>query len=200
MIAQDLAAVVGRIPPALRAQMHAHPILVAGGFVRSVIAHERVSDVDVFGPTPEMCKTLAAELAALSGVTVIDTDYASTVPGRPPVQYVHRWTFASARELMDHFDFRIVQAAVFFDGQAWRGETAEGFYEDVAAKRLTYVPGDEPESSLLRVVKYARRGYHVAPEELAAVVDQIKSMNRDTRRRMRSIDPLSAEARLERAQ
>lgn len=139
---QDLQFVVRRIPKDVREQLMTLPIYIAGGFIRETIAGGDVKDIDLFGETKEALASFAETLAAKRQVRTHKTDNAITVlcPPRLPIQYITRWTFASAGPLVESFDFTVCQAVIWFDRTlcVWRSLCGEGFYPDLAARRLVY--------------------------------------------------------------
>ena len=68
-------------------------LFLAGGFIRSCIANERINDIDLFVPSKEDAKTFIQILA--QGKKIISTANAYTVPGRMTIQIIHRWTLPS---------------------------------------------------------------------------------------------------------
>lgn len=185
----DLNHVVRRIPADIAALMRAHcgKLLIAGGFVRAVIAGEEVNDIDLWSSDGDWLEKLAnvllaQRLAAGERSRLHKTDNALTLltDGRATVQFITRWTFEGASQLVASFDFTIVQAAVWFsyDAQMFASEIGERFYIDLAARRLFYtapIRVEEAGGSLLRVLKYVRKGYNIQIESLAAVVARLGS-------------------------
>ena len=97
-------------------------------------------------------------------------------PWRSPVQFIHRWTFDNAHALIASFDFTIAQSAIWFENGEWQSITTPSFYDDLQDKRLVYTFPDreeEPGGSLLRVLKFLRRGYDISPENLAKVIARL---------------------------
>jgi len=97
---------------------------------------------------------------------------------RATVQFITRWTFADGPSLVNSFDFTIVQAAVWWGKNGWESTTGAGFYADLAARRLVYthpVRVEEAGGSLLRVLKYVKKGYNIQPGSLGGVVARLYS-------------------------
>lgn len=177
---QDLQFVVRRIPKDVREQLMTLPIYIAGGFIRETIAGGDVKDIDLFGETKEALASFAETLAAKRQVKTHKTDNAITVlcPPRLPIQYITRWTFAAAGPLVDSFDFTVCQAVIWFDRTlgAWRSLCGEGFYPDLAARRLVYTfPAREEEAggSMMRVRKFLMRGYNIQATSLGGVIARV---------------------------
>lgn len=96
------------------------------------------------------------------------------------MRFITRWTFDTADALVASFDFTVCQAAIWRTGPqsnaAWASATGKGFYVDLAGRRLVYTsPKREEEAggSLLRVLKYAKRGYSIQVSSLGAVVARL---------------------------
>src|SRR3546814_11338911 len=79
-----------------------------GGFSRSVIAGEAVNDVDLFGYDAEWLRKVAEGLSARrTGSRIHKTGNAITLltPERMTIQFITRWTFPRAADLVASFDF-----------------------------------------------------------------------------------------------
>jgi hypothetical protein len=155
--------------------------ILAGGFIRSRIAGEEPSDIDLFESSPMRCEALASMIKhalAQTGVRMFRTQNAHTIlcPGRVPVQVIHRWCYDSPEALLQSFDFTIAQACVWFDGKEWQSLCSNDFYPDLAAKRLRYLfpkRHEDAGGSLLRATKFLRKGYGISPENLASVISRL---------------------------
>lgn len=181
----DLHHVLSRVPRDIRDLLKTNTLFLAGGFVRAIIAGEKPSDIDLLGPDKLALETHAINLASKRGGRVHKTDNAATVisPPKLPVQMILRWTYSDPAELIKEFDFTIVQVAIWYEltGEPpatgeWKGEwksvCSDAFYPDLAARRLTYtrpVRHEDAGGSMLRVIKYIKRGYNIQVPSLAAV-------------------------------
>lgn len=161
-------------------------LFVGGGFVRATIAgNETPSDIDLFGSSDAILEAAAALLAdGRPGSKTHKSKNAITVltPDRMPVQFITRWQFAKADALVASFDFTVCQAAVWRGGSAsndeWRSLIGEGFYRDLAGRNLVYtapVRDEEAGGSMLRVIKYVKRGYRIQVGSLGAVIARLTS-------------------------
>jgi len=177
----DLNACVRRMPKKLRDMMkkHGSKIVVAGGYIRSVITGERISDIDIFAGNKDTSDIFATELQG--DRKFHKTDNAFTITNiSPKVQFIFRWVFEenSPKLIIDSFDFSICQAAFWYDLnlEKWRSIYSNAFYEDLAAKRLVYLSPDRNEDaggSILRVLKYYQRGYRIPLDSLGAVIARL---------------------------
>lgn len=179
---QDLNYVVHRIPKDVRDLLQAHKLFVGGGFIRETIAGgDDVRDIDLFGTSKDALQAIAALFTSgRKGAAQHKTDNAITIlcPPRMPVQFITRWTFAEAETLVKSFDFTVCQAVIWYDqsARAWRSMVGDGFYQDLAARRLVYtfpVREEEAGGSLMRVVKFLKRGYTVQAATLGGVIARV---------------------------
>lgn len=174
----DLNMVLRRLPKDLRDLAKNNGLFVAGGFVREVIAGAPVQDIDLFGPSAYGLELLADELAIARAGRLHKTQFACTViaPPRAPVQFIRRWNYSDPEQLLRELDFTVCQAAVFYRDGGWRSLCSEGFYPDLAARRLVYTFPKREEAaggSLMRVRKFLARGYNIQASSLAGVVARL---------------------------
>jgi len=177
----DLRFVVSRIPKDIREVMIKNQLFLGGGFIRETISGGKVNDIDLFSESKEALETIAKYLSiAREGSRVHTTDNAITLLSYPrlPVQFITRWLFTSADDLVNSFDFTVCQAGIYYDRSTgkWASVVHDSFYADLAAKRLTYTfPEREEEAggSMLRVLKFIARGYNIQPNSLAGVIARV---------------------------
>ncbi len=182
----DLRYVAQRLPRDIRDLLHTHgeKLMVGGGFIRACIAGETPSDIDLFGADAAQLEQIANALMSIRpGSKMHRTKNAITIltPERLPVQFITRWVFAKPYDCVRSFDFSVCQAVIYrlLGGNGeWRSVTGQRFYIDLAAKRLHYtspVRDEEAGGSLLRVLKYAKRGYSIQVTSLGAVIARLTS-------------------------
>lgn len=175
---EDVHFCLTRVPKDVRALLQAHPVVLAGGFIRETIAGGRVNDLDLFGYSKEALRSVAVELALSRKGRLHETENAYTVlaPPRSPVQFVTRWLVSDPAEYINNFDFTVCQAAIWWDAGEWHSAASPYFYPDLAARRLTYTHPkreEEPGGSMLRVRKFISRGYDIQVQSLAAVMSRV---------------------------
>lgn len=161
-------------------------LLAAGGFLRSIIANEKINDIDLFSPTQEEALSAAQELAMGEKIYTTDNAYSVRV-GRGPrnilAQFIHRWTFTKPEDMLNSFDFTIACGAFWYDpdvnmlniGQ-WQSMIDDRFYADLASKRLVYrapTRNEDAGGSMLRVLKFYQRGYRIPINSLGAVIARL---------------------------
>lgn len=182
LTAFDKRFVAERLPRDVRDLLKTYgpELHVAGGFIRSVIAGDEVKDIDLFGRDKAQLRNIAGALQALRPESKLhETDNALTLltPNRLPVQFITRWTFDNASQLVDSFDFTVCQAAIWRNrGGEWFTACGERFYIDLAGRRLHYtspVREEEAGGSILRVIKLVRRGYSIQVDSLGRVIARL---------------------------
>lgn len=184
----DLNHVVRRIPKDVRDLLSKYQssLFLGGGFVRAIVAGEQPSDVDLFGVSKELLTTIAKELQTTRGgsekcrLHVSKNAISVICVGRITVQFITRWTYSKPRDVVSSFDFTVCQVCVWRDGAEktapWVSEASPSFYIDLAARRLVYTCPERDEEaggSLLRAIKYMKRGYTMQVGSLAGVVARL---------------------------
>jgi hypothetical protein len=94
---QDIKFAYMRLPKKLKKLMldkewH-NKIFIGGGFIRAIIAGEKINDVDLFVTNPLDAKLIAYALAD-SKQDIYTTNNAITIRGHLPIQIITRWIFA----------------------------------------------------------------------------------------------------------
>lgn len=207
----DLHLIVRRLPKDVQDSLRewSGRLFIGGGFIRAVIGNEEVNDIDFFGPSPDGLKQVcdgfrrqknredAQHLSTKNALTLAQ-------PGKTTLQFIHRWRYDRPEDLLKSFDFSVCQAVVWYSEGRFRGLVGDDFYPDLAAKRLRYmrpVREEEAGGSMLRVIKYVKRGYRIQMEDLAAVMSRVVAqydfargridIDHFIRARMQEVDPLN---------
>jgi hypothetical protein len=181
----DLNYILTRLPKDVRSLIKKNKLIVAGGFIRSTIAGEKVSDIDIFGDDEEKLNAIAYKFATEREGRIHKTDNALTLlcPPRLPIQFITRWLFERPIDVALSFDFTVCRAAVWWENEHWRSYIDENFYPDLAARRLVYtypVRNEDAGGSLLRVRNFLMRGYTIQAPSLSGVVARlVKDLNPD---------------------
>lgn len=207
----DLHLVVRRMPKDVQDALRDNPgyLFVGGGFIRAVIGNEDVSDIDFFGKNRSVLQSAASRFTSSQfrdTARKLETKNAITLvqPGKTTLQFITRWLFSRAEDLVASFDFTVCQAAIWFEDGRFRSLVSDDFYPDLAAKRLVYTAPERDEEaggSMLRVIKYVKRGYRIQMPDLAAVMYRVVAkyepergvidMERFIQARMQEVDPLT---------
>ncbi len=201
----DLYFIASRLPKDVKDLIKSHPgLMIAGGFIRAIIAGEKISDIDIFGPNEEVLSIAAQEIAANRGSRVHETNNAITVVtlSRMPLQFITRWKYAKAEDLINSFDYTICQALITMEDGAWVSYCSDMFYPDLAARRLNYTSpmrNEDAGGSILRMRKFLSKGYTIQVDSMARVIARLisgidsKDEQSDAKvisRLLREVDPL----------
>lgn len=178
----DLSFLVTRLPLKLKEFLKSASgknVIVAGGYIRSVITNEPVNDIDLFiAPEDESNLDFMVWKLSSNSLPPIKTENAITLRENIPIQIIHRWKFDTLDSTADSFDFTVCQAAFHFNGEKWDSYCSDRYYSDLAAKRLVYTSPkriEEAGGSLLRVLKYYKKGFRIPVDSLAKVVARFVS-------------------------
>jgi len=176
----DLNFVLSRCPKDIVNLLKNNPLklFLAGGFIRSAIAGEKVSDIDLFGDTADNVLKIAKDLAFSRKGRYFQTRNAITVLASPrfPVQFITRWLFTDPVRLVESFDFTVCQAVIWSDGVKFHSCISDLFYSDLAARRINYTSPNRIEDvggSMLRCIKFVKRGYTVQSPSIAGMIARI---------------------------
>ena len=173
----DLSQAAIRLPDSVLRAVHRHQerLVIAGGYLRSIVSGEKVNDIDCFVDSVSRAKRVAKLIAGPVG-TIHVSQNAMTIPGRYTVQVIHRWVFNSPIEIIRSFDFTIARAALWWNKDGCQSLIDPRFYSDLAARRLVYTSPQRNEDaggSLLRVLKFCSRGYRIPVDSMGAVVARL---------------------------
>jgi hypothetical protein len=196
----DLNFILSRCPRDVLKLLRSNPgtLFLAGGFIRSTLAGEKVSDIDLFGGSADDLLRIAKDLTLERKGRYFKTDNAITVlsPPRIPVQFITRWLFKDPGLCISSFDYTVCQAVIWTekieidapDPELKKTKTifhsaiSDAFYQDLAARRLVYTfPQREEEAggSFMRMVKFIKKGYNIQAPSMAGVMARILWKVRD---------------------
>lgn len=191
MVVEDLEWCVRRIPNELKQVMEilGARVAIGGGFIRSCITGDPINDIDLFVPDIDVEALIIERLTkgegVPSGVRVYRTRNATTITGYMyPIQIIHRWLYDKPEDVLIDFDFSITCAVLWFNKTpatttgCWAGLVHPMYYQDLAAKRLRYLAPNRDEDvggSVLRVLKYYRKGYNITLDSFAGTIARLVS-------------------------
>lgn len=177
---EDIKRVVYMLPEEIISMMKRHPgkVIVAGGFIRALVAGEDIRDLDIF---------ITSEKEAKSWANEVDLDYEvkdkhlSTGPNEEftyEIQTVWRYEFKHPYEIPEQFDYTVVKAAIWFDEGSksklpnFIGICHERFYRDIARKALVFCCERDTErvTSIPRLLRYTQYGYSMDTKSMAEVI------------------------------
>ncbi len=155
-------------------------ICVAGGYVRDLLLDAEPNDIDIFGTHIDAVEGAIEEFKYdvfhyLHYTTTINavTFYPNQKYNGPVVQFITRVYYSDHYKLIQSFDFSICQAALYWDGHQWVGITTPEFWGDLTDRTMHYTAperDEDPGASVLRMVKFAGRGFRIPKEDVARVV------------------------------
>lgn len=178
--------IVKALPPEVRDLLMdcGEHLCVAGGFCRDILAGRDPKDIDVFGVSKRVMDdtidTFGWENTWNRKQTANAVTFEPFFPkdGEIPVQFVTRVYYESHEDLINSFDFSVCQIGVYFDGKQWIGLCSEQCWKDIPLQKATYMDPDrdeDPGGSLLRMVKFAGKGYKIGETDVANVVGRFYS-------------------------
>lgn len=182
-----LDKIITTLPVEVVTALKEHTCYLAGGFIRAIVADEKVSDIDLFVPSQLVADELTSFFARI-GCGVHVSGNSVTLRGlSKPVQIITRWTYNTPTEVVNSFDYTLAQACVYWVPQSdvpgaldgyWQSTVADTFEDDVINRRLVYtapIRVEEQAGSLFRLFKFYKRGYSVSLETLAKVIARATS-------------------------
>lgn len=178
LLREDLVWCLRRLPKKVFKLMQEEKdaVMLAGGYIRTCIANEELTDIDLFTKSRESAELFTRWLTA-NDERFVKTDNAYTIiRKRPTIQFIHRWVYDKPADILPSFDFTIARAVIWFDGKDWLSLCEDSYYADLAAKRLVYCSPNRIEEvggSMLRILKFYQRGYRIPLDSLAGVVARL---------------------------
>lgn len=184
----DLRHVLRAMPRDARALMNDRAkrgipgrIFLAGGAIRAIVAGEPINDWDFLGESPlaveDFIRGLKASRSGIPARIHVSRNAQTLLTlGHSTVQGITRWCYAEPHRLLAEFDFTIAQAVIWRTAERWESACSPDFYQDLAARRLVYTePAREEDAggSMLRVLRFVRRGYSISPENLSKVMARL---------------------------
>ncbi len=169
----DVNKVIWALPRPVRELIQEGFCYLAGGFIRSMVVGEEANDIDLF------CSNLNDERRVFDQLEKIKehsckTQFAITYNHfSPAVQLITKWHYETVKECLGAFDFTIAKAIIWNDGEEWQSECHKDYYADLAARRLVYeapLSADTAGGSVLRMLKFYRRGFHAPLKTIAEVL------------------------------
>lgn len=192
MNSRDLKWCIRRLPKDLKTVMMTigPQVSIGGGYIRSCISGDEIVDIDLFVESNTI-RDKVVEILKPKTKEVFRSKNAITILGyKYPIQIIHRWLYAKPEDILSDFDFSVACAVMWCDKipenlmsvkgefEGWHGRVHEYYYQDLAAKRLRYLSPDRDEDvggSVLRVLKYYRKGYNIDLESYAGTICRLVS-------------------------
>lgn len=178
LIEQTLGLLHPEIKEVMQIESYRSRVFIAGGVIRSAYESTPVSDIDIF--TADDCTHLQMkhELCLRKPVKkkrgIYTTDHALTLQQyAPAVQLITRWHFRDPIAVLNAFDFTCCSAVMWVRPNGnWTGVADINFEDDIGNRLLRWTNPKDAEigGTLLRVLKYSRKGYNIIPEEFAKIL------------------------------
>lgn len=175
-----------RLPAVVLDVMKNTGAILAGGFIRDAIAGNDINDVDLFGNNQDHCLRIVKAFEDNGYIIAYKSTNAVTLrkPGGIEVQVITRWVFGTIDDCQNSFDFSVCKSALTVNIDCVVESVCDPrFFSDLASKNLFYTQPSRNEDvggSLLRVLKFVKRGYHISPEELAKTISRMLTSVRFT--------------------
>lgn len=160
-------------------------LIVAGGFCRDVMTGREAKDIDIFGVDKNTVND-AIESFTWHDATRGRKQTANSVTfeeyfpldGSYPVQFITRTYYTHHQDLIESFDFSVCQIGVYWSLDHWEGICTDLFWRDIFSETATYTDptrDEDPGGSLLRMFRFARRGYKITENDIANVTGRFVS-------------------------
>jgi hypothetical protein len=163
----------------------AHGAVICGGYARYCASLRRVpekpGDVDLFPQSDKAHEGLLAELLDIGYMVQHENDVSITMRNPDPATLKDiRWaytptiqiikpviegaivTVGTVEDILNNFDFTVVRAAILDEDSVL---VDENFVGDERHKQLVFKNIHCPVSSMIRAMKYAKKGYYMKPSE-----------------------------------
>lgn len=185
MAEEDIERVLNHLPDAVVQAMCKWPnrVVLAGGFIRAIMARESARDIDLFLPnngvdadkvnnflkgSKEKAKAGEQSSEVSMSAGFFRTPEAKTQVSSDvlEVQLIWVYDYVHPVEVPNQFDYTIAKAAVWFDGESWAGSVHKDFFRDLACKRLVFDEvrtRGERANFALRLAKLVSYGYKLDP-------------------------------------
>jgi hypothetical protein len=154
-------------------------LCVAGGFCRDILAGKDPKDIDIFAVSKPVMDDAIDSFGwqttwnRKNTANAVSFEQFFPMEDDIPVQFVTRVFYPDHEDLIKSFDFSVCQIAIFFSAGQWVGLCSSAFWRDITAERATYMDperDEDPGASVIRMVRFASRGYKIGETDVANVV------------------------------
>lgn len=172
--------------------------IIAGGSITALFTGQKIRDWDIYFRGSTDCLQ-GTTWFGLNGTLLNQTDtsmsYRLGKQEKPYQLIVMPDLFGDPQTIFGYYDFTVCMAAYQFfeDGKSEGFVFGDEFFKHIGQRRLVFHTGTMfPICSLLRVMKYIKRGYFITGMELMKIGLAIHSLKintyRDLRRQLQGID------------
>jgi len=171
----DMQKCLNRLPTEVYELLKRYPneLILAGGFIRSTLADERIRDIDLFISKNRKAQIISKTFKEI--VLTTENSYSIKLQKVPQIQICFCWKFTSPKELLNSFDFSICKAAIYHNGNEFLSICSSFFYPDINNKILRPLAKQKVDvktfqKSIVRSAKFFELGYRPTTEmELLAM-------------------------------
>jgi hypothetical protein len=172
--------------------------ILAGGSILALFAGQKIRDWDIYFQNEKDCEQ-AKTWFGLNGELLNQTDtsmsYRLGKQEKPYQLIVMPDLFGDPKTIFGYYDFTVCMAAYQFrhDGKEEGFVFGDDFFKHVGQRRLVFHTGTMfPICSMLRVMKYIKKGFFITGMELLKMGLSIHSLKietyKDLRRQLQGID------------
>lgn len=142
-------------------ELENYKVWIAGGAIRSWFANERRSDIDLFFPDEKEREKALNHIKGLGSEVTYENENVTKIRHKKYIVDFCKQYFDSPVKSIENFDFTVAMFACNRKS-FWCGEES---FMDLASKRLAINEIPFPQSSLMRLQKYIKKGYWMCSEE-----------------------------------
>ena len=147
------------------------PIFIAGGAIRDYYMHGKVTnDIDLYFQDAHTMSEVKKYLLENGGIVTFETKNAIKIKYKElELDLIQRY-FNSPSECIENFDFTVCSCAC----DTKNIYAHEFFLNDLAARKLKFNNIVAPSSTMLRIIKYIKKGFDISYQDLLIIINAIK--------------------------
>lgn len=172
--------------------------IIAGGAITALFTGQKIRDWDIYFRNAKDCEQ-AKTWFSLNGTLANQTDtsmsYHLGKQEKPYQLIVMPELFGDPKTIFNYYDFTVCMAAYQFfeNGNDERFVFGDDFFKHISQRRLVFHTGTMfPICSMLRVMKYIKKGFFITGMEILKIGLSIHSLKMETyadlRRQLQGID------------
>ena len=146
-------------------------VWIAGGALREFYTVGKITkDIDLYFKNGDLFEIAKKHLLKNGGEITFETKNGTKIKYKNIYYDLIKIFYSSPQECIDNFDFTVCSCACSIKDIYYH----ENFIEDLASKKLMFNNIIRPSSSMIRVVKYIKKGYDIPYKNLQYLVNAIK--------------------------
>lgn len=172
--------------------------IIAGGAITALFTGQKIRDWDIYFRNAEDCNR-AVTWFGINGKLANETDTSKSYhlgkQEKPYQLIVMADLFGDPKTIFSYYDFTVCMAAYQFheDGEDEGFVFGDDFFKHIGQRRLVFSTGTMfPICSMLRVMKYIKKGFFITGMEILKIGLSIHSLKMETyadlRRQLQGID------------